>query len=43
MYTRCNVLKRIVQNFIAPNSYNRLSRFQSSATKITTNAFPDAK
>jgi hypothetical protein len=28
MYTRYNVLKHIIQNFIKPNSYNR---FQSSA------------
>jgi hypothetical protein len=34
MYTRCNALKQIVQN-----SYNRLIRFQSSAT----NAFQELK
>ncbi len=40
MYTRCNVLKQIVQNFITSNSYNRL---QSSATKIAANVFQDSK
>ncbi len=43
MYTRGNVLKNIVQNFITPNSYHRLLRFQSSATKITGNTFQDFK
>ncbi len=43
MYTRCNVLKTIVENFIKPNSYHRLLRFQSSATKITGNTFQDYK
>ncbi|CAF3583271.1 unnamed protein product [Rotaria sordida] len=35
MYTRCNVLKNIVQNFITSNSYSRFIRFQSSTTTIT--------
>lgn len=43
MYTRFNVLKHIVQNVITPNSYNRLVRFQSSATKILTNTYQDSK
>jgi hypothetical protein len=42
MYTRYNVLKHIVQNFITPNSYNRFIRFQSSATRITANSFKDS-
>ncbi|CAF4575672.1 unnamed protein product [Rotaria sp. Silwood1] len=34
MYTRCNVLKNIVQSFITSNSYSRFVRFQSSTTNF---------
>ncbi|CAF0909776.1 unnamed protein product [Adineta steineri] len=43
MYTRCLVLKQIVRNFITPNSYNRLVRFQSFANPNTANTLQDSK
>ncbi|CAF0726305.1 unnamed protein product [Adineta ricciae] len=43
MYTRCSVLKQIVRNFVAPNSYTRLVRFQSSTTsQVVGNRFLDS-
>lgn len=43
MYTRCNALKRIVQNLITPTSYNRFIRFQSSATRIAGSTLQNSK
>ncbi|CAF1637026.1 unnamed protein product [Rotaria magnacalcarata] len=42
MYTRYSVLRNFVQNFITSNSYNRLVRFQSSASNIATNTIQNS-